>query len=51
MMNKVMDIYSKSSIKIKSVNLWTDSQIALFWIMDHPSKWNVFVANRAATIQ
>lgn len=30
--------------------LWTDSEIVLDWIADHPSSWNTFVANRVAII-
>lgn len=30
---------------------WTDSAVVLEWLRQHPSKWNVFVANRVAEIQ
>lgn len=36
---------------VNSVNLWSDSQVALCWINSHASRWNVFVANRVAQIQ
>lgn len=36
---------------LKSVNLWTDSKIALCWIGSHASRWNTFVANRVSIIQ
>lgn len=29
---------------------WTDSQIVLHWLNDHPSKWKTFVANRTSQI-
>lgn len=41
----------KPILKINSVHLWSDSQIALQWCKNHPSKWNVFVANRVSKIQ
>ena len=34
-----------------SINFWTDSQVVLDWLKGHPSKWNVFVANRVSEIQ
>ncbi|XP_065081373.1 uncharacterized protein LOC135703945 [Ochlerotatus camptorhynchus] len=30
---------------------WTDSTIVKFWISSHPSRWQVFVANRVSEIQ
>ena len=30
--------------------MWTDSADVLFWLKDHPSRWNVFVANRCSEI-
>ncbi|XP_011858427.1 PREDICTED: uncharacterized protein LOC105555984 [Vollenhovia emeryi] len=30
---------------------WTESQIALAWIQQHPSKWNAYVANRVSEVQ
>ncbi|XP_011859476.1 PREDICTED: uncharacterized protein LOC105556968 [Vollenhovia emeryi] len=30
---------------------WTDSQIALAWIQQHPSKWNAYIANRVSEVQ
>lgn len=51
LIHKILQIYDKSTISISSVNLWTDSQIALAWIDSHPSRWNIFVANRVAQIQ
>ncbi|XP_025836105.1 uncharacterized protein LOC112906362 [Agrilus planipennis] len=47
---KVVETYN-NTFKIASVNLWTDSQIALCWLKSHPSRWNIFVANRVAQIQ
>lgn len=41
----------ETRLSLDSVNLWTDSQIALCWINSHASRWNVFVANRVAQIQ
>lgn len=41
----------KNNVQIDSIHLWTDSQIALQWCRNHPSKFNVFVANRVSQIQ
>lgn len=40
-----------SRFSIDSVNLWSDSKIALCWVQGEPSKWNIFVGNRVAQIQ
>lgn len=47
---KIYTIF-QSKITFSSVNLWSDSQIALYWIKSHPSRWSVFVANRVSDIQ
>lgn len=46
---KVISIFTK--LNFASVNLWTDSQIALCWTQSHPSRWTTFVANRVSQIQ
>jgi len=33
------------------VYCWSDSAVALSWIRDEPSRFNIFVANRVAAIQ
>ena len=33
------------------IHLWSDSLDALYWIRDHPSRWQTFVANRCSEIQ
>ena len=33
------------------IHLWSDSKDTLFWIRDHPSRWQTFVANRCSEIQ
>ncbi|XP_070530765.1 uncharacterized protein [Cardiocondyla obscurior] len=38
-------------LKELPVTAWSDSQITLSWIKEHPSKWKQFVANRASYIQ
>lgn len=38
-------------INIDSVNLWSDSQVALCWIKSFHSRWTVFVSNRVLEIQ
>ncbi|XP_055589123.1 uncharacterized protein LOC129741423 [Uranotaenia lowii] len=36
---------------IKDVYLWTDSMIVKHWLASHPSRWQVYVANRVSEIQ
>ncbi|XP_034946438.1 uncharacterized protein [Chelonus insularis] len=33
------------------IYLWTDSSVALTWILSHPSKWKEFVRNRVSSSQ
>lgn len=44
--NKVKPILS-----IKTVYLWTDSSLVLYWLKQHSSSLSVFVGNRVADIQ
>lgn len=44
-------IYIFKKLSFHSVNLWTDSQVALCWCKGHPSRWTVFVAHRVSQIQ
>ncbi|CAK1603805.1 unnamed protein product [Parnassius mnemosyne] len=39
-------------LKIDKTNLfaWTDSEIVLAWINNHPSRWKTFIANRVSEI-
>lgn len=30
---------------------WTDSTVTLAWLREHPSKWNIYVANRVSDVQ
>ena len=39
-----------TDLAVSDVHLWTDSADALFWLKDHPSRWNVFAANRCSEI-
>ena len=39
-----------TNLVVNDVHLWTDSADVLFWLKDHPSRWNVFVANRCSEI-
>lgn len=48
--NRFVKIF-ESKFCFESVNLWTDSQIALFWCNDHASRWSIFVSNRVSQIQ
>ncbi|XP_070524570.1 uncharacterized protein [Cardiocondyla obscurior] len=38
-------------LKPVPVIAWSDSQVVLVWIKQHPSRWKQFVANRVSTIQ
>ncbi|XP_075150750.1 uncharacterized protein LOC142224854 [Haematobia irritans] len=38
-------------VDLDATYLWTDSEIVLAWLSEHPSQWNVFVANRVSFIQ
>lgn len=38
-------------MEVHEVHLWSDSEVALYWINSHSSRWSVFVANRVAKIQ
>lgn len=48
--HRILKIF-ENCVELKSINLWTDSQIALCWIQSHPSRWHTFVANRVSQIQ
>ncbi|XP_050297248.1 uncharacterized protein LOC126736761 [Anthonomus grandis grandis] len=48
--SRIFDIF-KEKISFESVNLWSDSEIALAWCKKEPSTWSVFVSNRVAQIQ
>ncbi|XP_050298577.1 uncharacterized protein LOC126737642 [Anthonomus grandis grandis] len=41
----------KERFSVDNINLWTDSEIVLAWLNAHPSRFNVFVANRISQIQ
>ncbi|XP_066153587.1 uncharacterized protein [Euwallacea fornicatus] len=41
----------EGKISFETVNLWSDSEIALGWCRTHASRWTVFVSNRVAQIQ
>lgn len=50
LVHQVRQIF-KDRVSVSSVDLWSDSQIALCWIRSHPSRWNIFVSNRVSQIQ
>lgn len=39
------------NISKEFVHLWTDSEVVLTWLHAHPSRWEVYVANRVSKIQ
>ncbi|XP_043064704.1 uncharacterized protein LOC122320577 [Drosophila ficusphila] len=52
------DLLSKLISEVAGTNVfkgqyycWSDSAVALSWIRDEPSRFNMFVANRVAAIQ
>jgi len=47
---KIVSIY-ETDLQISTVNLWSDSKIALAWCSSHASRWNVFVSNRVSEVQ
>ncbi|XP_072400228.1 uncharacterized protein [Diabrotica undecimpunctata] len=47
---KLVKIF-KNRIQLSSVHLWTDSEIALHWVIGSPTRWELFVANRVKRIQ
>lgn len=50
LVKQLLDIF-KERFSFESVNLWTESTIALCWVESHPSRWTTFVCNRVAQIQ
>lgn len=50
LVKKVSHIF-ENKIDFCSVNLWTDSTIALCWVGSHSSRWTTFVSNRVSQIQ
>lgn len=43
----------KCALKVPNIQqqAWTDSEIVLHWLANHPSKWKTYVATRVAEIQ
>lgn len=39
-----------SNFQTKSLFAWTDSEIVLAWLQNHPSHWKTFIANRVSEI-
>ena len=50
LIKKLIHVFHKK-IEFDSVNLWTDSEIALYWCKSHASRWSVFVSHRVSQIQ
>ena len=46
----VIEFSSAIDTQIDKTYCWTDAQIALSWLSDHPSKWTTFVATRVSDI-
>ena len=44
-------LVNKLRVAPTDINFWTDSKVVLDWLKAHPSKWQVFVANRVSEIQ
>jgi hypothetical protein len=43
-------ILDSTKLQIDDVHVWTVSADVLFWLRDHPSRWNTFIANRCSEI-
>lgn len=50
LISRTLSIFERR-FSFQSINLWTDSEIVLCWLNAHPSRFNVFVANRISQIQ
>lgn len=44
------NLQSMFNVTIMTVNLWTDSQIALYWIRGDSNRWKPWVRNRIVEI-
>ena len=51
LLDAVVKSLSKLKMKIQSKHAWTDSTIALAWLLKEPSQWSIIVANRISKIQ
>ncbi|KAF8795046.1 hypothetical protein HNY73_002944 [Argiope bruennichi] len=43
----VTDVFSSYDISFQA---WSDSKVVLSWLVDHPRRWKLFVANRTSEI-
>ncbi|XP_072932542.1 uncharacterized protein [Epargyreus clarus] len=46
----LLEVAQVMNVEKHNIHAWTDSTVVLAWLNDHPSKWNVFVANRVSEI-
>ena len=46
----VANLKSQLLLKPSGTFCWSDSQVVLAWLSDHPSRWNTFVSNRVSEI-
>ncbi|XP_047538585.1 uncharacterized protein LOC125072117 [Vanessa atalanta] len=46
----IIEVARVMKIEKHNLHAWTDSTIVLAWLNSHPSRWNVFVANRVSEI-
>ena len=44
-------VYTTLNLTTWPVSLWTDSNVALTWILSHSSRWKDFVRNRVSLLQ
>ncbi|GAB1869104.1 Gag-pol polyprotein [Camponotus japonicus] len=49
--NLTCHLRSSLNLLAAPVYLWTDSQVTLYWIKGHASRWKTYVANRVSLIQ
>ncbi|XP_072933756.1 uncharacterized protein [Epargyreus clarus] len=46
----LLEVSQVMNVQKHDIHAWTDSTIVLAWLNSHPSRWNVFVANRVSEI-
>lgn len=51
LVNLTSHLRSSLDLSAAPVYLWSDSQVTLYWIKGHVSRWKTYVANRVSLIQ
>ncbi|XP_071579977.1 uncharacterized protein [Temnothorax nylanderi] len=52
LLSRLME-FAQSSLELTDVPMfcWTDAEVVLAWVTQHPSRWKTFVSNRVSEIQ